>query len=66
MENKYCPICGEENMCMAGTSESEHCWCNMEQFPKEIFKLVPVESIRKHCICKKCLNTFKEGQKIVK
>lgn len=58
LANIYCPLCGEENKCMARTSED--CWCTSEKFPKGIFDLVPEESWRKHCICKSCLEAFKE------
>lgn len=64
MTNKYCPICGEENKCMAGDAEHGKCWCDKEAFPKGIFELVPEESLRKHCICKKCLEKFREKEKI--
>ncbi|KAB2332094.1 cysteine-rich CWC family protein [Cytobacillus depressus] len=62
MTNKYCPICGEENKCMTNGSEQGQCWCNEEKFPVGIFDLVPEESRRKHCICKNCLNKYKEEQ----
>lgn len=58
--NKYCPICGEGNKCMTGAGEHGNCWCDKEIFPAEIFNLVPEESRRKHCICKKCLDKYKE------
>lgn len=64
MANKNCPICGEGNGCMSSAGEHGNCWCDMEEFPKEIFELVPVESIRIDCICKKCLIKFQEEQKI--
>jgi hypothetical protein len=57
--NKICPICGEENNCMARKVETGHCWCDSEEFPQEIFELIPPESRKKHCICKKCLDKFK-------
>lgn len=60
LNNKYCPICGEENNCMAETAEHGKCWCNQEKFPSGLFELVPAESIRKHCICKKCLDKYQE------
>ncbi|SMQ80621.1 Cysteine-rich CWC [Bacillus sp. OV166] len=66
MANKYCPICEEENGCMIGAEEHGNCWCNLEKFPNEIFELVPSESKRKHCLCKKCLNKFREEQKMNK
>lgn len=60
MENKICPLCGEENKCMTEAADKGTCWCTKEVFPQGIFDLVPVESIRKHCICQKCLNIYKE------
>ncbi|MDR6999792.1 cysteine-rich CWC family protein [Neobacillus niacini] len=63
MSNKYCPICGEENQCMTGAGEHGNCWCDSKTFPNEILELVPAESIRKHCICKKCLDQYKEEHK---
>jgi hypothetical protein len=51
---------------MAGTVEHGNCWCDTEEFPNGIFELVPTESIRKHCICKKCLAKYREEGKIKK
>ncbi|NRD80121.1 cysteine-rich CWC family protein [Bacillus sp. BRMEA1] len=66
MTNKYCPICEKENECMSGAGEHGNCWCDKEEFPVEIFDLVPVESRRKHCICKSCLMKFKENNYYIK
>jgi hypothetical protein len=63
LSNKNCPICGKENECMTGAGELNNCWCSIEEFPNGIFELVPEESRRKHCICKNCLDKFKEEQK---
>lgn len=63
METKYCPICGEENKCMGSLAEHGNCWCDQEEFPSGIFELVPEQSIRKQCICKKCLEKYKEETK---
>jgi hypothetical protein len=63
MDNKYCPICGQENHCMAGTAEQGHCWCDQEDFPMGILELVPEESRRKHCICKQCVDKYREAHK---
>ncbi|MGX9136025.1 cysteine-rich CWC family protein [Rummeliibacillus sp. JY-2-4R] len=54
IDEKYCPICGEENHCMAGTSEQDHCWCKNVKISKEVLKLVPVEMKGKYCICQNC------------
>lgn len=62
MANEYCPLCGGENKCMAGTLEQINCWCGKEiGFPKELLELVPQESRGKHCICKKCLDKFMDN-----
>jgi Cysteine-rich CWC len=50
---------------MTGSGKNDTCWCSTEKFPNEIFELVPAESNRRHCICKKCLVTFKKEQKII-
>jgi hypothetical protein len=50
---------------MTGSGKNDTCWCSAEKFPNEIFELVPAESKRRHCICKKCLSTFKKEQKII-
>jgi hypothetical protein len=63
LTNKYCPLCGEENKCMAGAGEQGNCWCNDQLFPNGIFDLLPAESRKKHCICIKCLNTYREENK---
>lgn len=56
-----CPICSRDNNCCHSMDKSlGECWCSKESFPKEIFDLVPVEQLRKTCICKKCLDRFKE------
>ncbi|MEH7334527.1 cysteine-rich CWC family protein [Neobacillus drentensis] len=66
MANKHCPICGEERKCIIGSGGHGDCWCYKEIFPDEIFESVLAESRRKHCICKNCLNKFKEEQTISK
>ncbi|WP_096199881.1 cysteine-rich CWC family protein [Bacillus sp. FJAT-45350] len=57
VNSKSCPLCGSSNDC----SKAEGCWCNDEKFPKEILELVPPEHRRKTCICKNCLEKFKEN-----
>lgn len=53
----YCPICHQVNNC--GNGNQETCWCRNEFFPSEIFDLVPTEQMRKACICKVCLESFR-------
>jgi len=62
MTTDNCPICGEENKCLVGTVEQSNCWCNNAgRFPNGVFELVPEESQGKHCICKKCVDLYKQG-----
>lgn len=58
--NTHCPICGQENNCMARKEESGNCWCNEVEFPKGIFDLVPPEDRRKKCICHTCVTNYQE------
>lgn len=60
-----CPLCNQPNLC--GEENPSHkidgrCWCADEIIPREIFKLVPEEQLRKTCICKKCLDKFRRGE----
>ena len=58
--NVHCPLCGKTNNCCYGKDKSLGiCWCNQETFPTEIFELIPEKDIRVKCICKECLNRFK-------
>lgn len=60
-KNVLCPICGKGNNCCNSLDKSLGiCWCNEKSFPRKIFDLVPEEELRKSCICKTCLETFKE------
>lgn len=62
LENKHCPLCKKNNNCCNGLEKSLGvCWCTLEQFPQAIFDLVPEEQIRKACICKSCLDSFKKS-----
>ena len=60
LTEKHCPLCGEENKCMAGIESQNTCWCYIENFPNGIFDLVPPESKGKQCICKNCVDTYRE------
>lgn len=62
MNQDLCPICKKANNCKA-EEKNEDCWCFHEEIPKGIFELLPKESIKKQCICKKCVETYKVQQK---
>jgi hypothetical protein len=60
-KNMDCPICGMDNNCCNLTDmRQEECWCNKELFPSGIFNNVPSDQLRKSCICKDCLDKFRE------
>ncbi|RST57102.1 cysteine-rich CWC family protein [Siminovitchia terrae] len=64
MKNKgeECPICGHHNNCCYSLDKKLGiCWCSQESFPKEIFEQVPHEYLYKTCICKNCLEKFKNN-----
>lgn len=54
---ELCPICSKGNEC-----NKESCWCFQEEFPSEIFKLLPAAELERSCICKECLVSFKKSQ----
>ncbi|MDT9726876.1 hypothetical protein DUZ99_18010 [Xylanibacillus composti] len=55
-KDRSCPLCGKQNGC-----GYESCWCAAEVFPSEILDLVPRDKLGKSCICKDCLDRFKEN-----
>ncbi len=61
IDEKVCPLCQKPNHCGQASGDSfDLCWCAIEKFPREIFALVPPEKLHKACICKECLNKFKQ------
>ncbi|MBD8005055.1 cysteine-rich CWC family protein [Bacillus norwichensis] len=61
-KDEECPICGHLNKCCYSQNKKLGiCWCSEEAFPKEIFEQVPQEYLFKTCICKKCLEKFKNS-----
>ena len=62
MTNTHCPLCGKMNNCCYGRDKSlGECWCTEEVFPNGIFEEVAEEDLYKKCICKGCLDRFKEN-----
>lgn len=55
-ETRICPICGKDNGC----THNENCWCFKTTIPKEIFELIPEDKKGKACICKSCVDKYKE------
>lgn len=60
-DNKICPLCGKENGC-GYEKGMDHftCWCATIDVPKELREQVPDELKGKACICRDCINKFKE------
>ncbi|MCD8509703.1 MAG: cysteine-rich CWC family protein [Bacillus sp. (in: Bacteria)] len=56
-ETRQCPLCGGDNRCDVLNA----CWCSKESFPEGLLDLVPEELKNKACICKKCLQQYKES-----
>ncbi|WP_078427975.1 cysteine-rich CWC family protein [Alkalihalobacterium alkalinitrilicum] len=63
IDAKKCPICNKDNRC--GNEQNQpSCWCSMESFPDEIFKLISDEKRNKACICKECLERYNQQIRI--
>ncbi|MCA1201267.1 cysteine-rich CWC family protein [Priestia flexa] len=59
MINITCPLCGKKNGCQHVLKEEEFtCWCAEEEFP-DALKAKSSHS----CICKSCLQAYKESQR---
>ena len=59
IDRNLCPICNRNNNCSSFSADSTtQCWCAKENFPQEIFNLVPREQLRKSCICRSCFVEF--------
>lgn len=62
---KTCPICNQPNKCGQAVGFSHDlCWCAAESFPQQIFELIPPELVNKACICKNCLDKFKQFERM--
>lgn len=55
--DRICPLCGQDNNCQHGQGG---CWCETVKFPKHILDMVPDDKKGKACICKSCLEKYKE------
>jgi hypothetical protein len=60
---KKCPFCQEENLCEAHIPNNS-CWCNTIKVPLELREFIPEEKRMKACICKNCIEAFKEDSKV--
>ncbi len=57
-----CPLCGELNACAlcTGTGSLQSCWCASEAIPDGLLAQIPVELQGHACICRRCVNLFRE------
>lgn len=58
-QEKTCPLCGEDNNCQ---SHLDTCWCFNIEIPRGLLDLVPEDQKGKSCICKSCIEKYKEGK----
>ena len=56
-QEKVCPLCGQDNNCQHG---QENCWCETTKFPEHIFEMIPEDKRGKACICKSCLEKYRD------
>lgn len=64
LNTSICPLCGEPNQCaMAADLNAKSCWCEAVEFPEGLLALIPEKAIRKSCVCKKCLEKYKNRSK---
>lgn len=54
IDEKLCPLCGEENGCKKDSS----CWCHEIKIPKELLDMVDEDKRGKACICKSCVEKY--------
>lgn len=55
--DRICPICGEDNHCQHG---EDSCWCEEVIIPQKLLDQVPLDKRGKVCICRPCIENFKE------
>ena len=56
-----CPLYGGPNACaLAADPNAIECWCESEEFPRELLAKVPGYAVRRACICQNCLEKYRE------
>jgi hypothetical protein len=60
-----CPLCGGPNHCLlcATTPYKGRCWCSQEEMPAELLARVPEPLRDRACICRGCLENFRQKKK---
>lgn len=59
IDDSICLFCQKKNQCMAHAKEP--CWCNNTHVPEELKALAPERTRAKVCICRNCIQLFKEN-----
>lgn len=58
----HCPLCGGPNACGIAAGDAT-CWCFTTKVPRELLERVPEDQKGIVCICRTCINGFKEEEK---
>jgi hypothetical protein len=62
LNTALCPLCGGPNLCaMAADPNATECWCGSVEFPRELLAQIPEKTVRKTCVCQKCLEEYQES-----
>lgn len=61
VNSKICPFCKKENGCQAHIPNN-NCWCNHIKVPVELREFIAPEFRMKACICKECIELFKNNK----
>jgi len=59
INSQLCPFCKSMNSCMIQSEKP--CWCKRVVVPAELSDMVPVDLMRKSCICQGCIELFNEN-----
>lgn len=55
-----CPLCEQANGCAIPAGEDPYsCWCMTARIPQALRDRVPAESRGKACICRNCLEAYR-------
>lgn len=56
-----CPLCGQANGCAVTAGEDPYsCWCMSARIPQALRDRVPAERRGKACICRDCVEAYRQ------
>ncbi len=62
LDTSKCPLCGGPNQCASAVDPTaKKCWCGSKKFPRELLDQIPLNAVRKVCICSECLARYQES-----